>query len=546
MSTIQAPVERDAYGNPYDFEEIPDLEEMEEIPQATAAPTKRPRIYLPNELTEITECSESLMGIMAPKRALFSRGEKVVVVGNDDDGRPKIMPISPESFRSLGEKHAEFWMKTNKDGRDIERRSRMSTENAKAIMACSSAIALLPRIKTITSFPPMRRDGVIQKENFDPETGILVSENVKIEQMTSQEGVSLIFGLLRDWKFASPADQSRAVEMILAPMRRLGAWSKDRVAFPIFTAEADKSQTGKGMLIQTISTIYGEQPALVTQPNGGVGSFDESLSSALMKGRPIIQLDNLRGRLSSQILEAFCTAKGLIHARALRQDAEVDSRAFLLYATSNGIETTEDAANRMCVTRLRHQPAGYVWHEWPEGSLLSHVEINRGRYLGAICAVLREWINAGEPTIPCAHDFREWAGAANWVIQRVFHLPPLMEGHEEVRERVSTPGLGFLREIALKIGVAEVTFTATELAERAQDEGIPIPGWEDGRNDHDQLIRQMGKILGKCFKESNTITVEGISIEKTETKVNRDDGRGTISRKTYIFRKEPKLEQGEL
>jgi hypothetical protein len=190
--------------------------------------------------------------------------------------------------------------------------------------------------------------------------------------------------------------------------------------------------------------------------------------------------------------------------------------------------------------------SGEALTEWPEGSLLSHVEINRGRYLGAICAVLREWIHAGEPTIPCPHDFREWAGAANWVIQRVFNLPPLMEGHEEVRERVSTPGLGFLREIALKIGVAEVTFTATELAERAQDEGIPIPGWEEGRNDHDQLIRQMGRTLGKCFKESNTITVEGISIERNETKVNRDDGRGTISRKTYIFRKEPKLEQGEL
>ena len=413
----------------------------------------------------------------------------------------------------------------------------MSTENAKAIMACDDAINLLPRIKAITSFPPMSRNGRIQEQGFDPITGILVTENVNIEIPSLDEAVSMLMGLLCDWQFASPADMSRTIAAILAPMMRLGVWSGERVAFPIFLIEADKSQTGKGLLMLLIAMIYGEMVAMVSQPVGGVGSFDESFNSALLKGRPIVQLDNLRGRLVSQILEVFVTAKGLVHARALRQEGEVDSRRFVLFATSNGLESTEDTANRMCVTRLRKQPRGYNWHEWEEGSLLKHVEANRGKYLGAICAVLRHWVEAGEPTIDCHHDQREWSGASNWIVQNLFHLPPLMDGHDEVKERVSTPGLGFLREIALRIHQEEVTYTATDLVDMAQEEGIPIPGWSDNQQDRDALIKHMGLVLSKCFRDSPIVDVDGVTIERTERVEPRHDGKGNFKRRSYNFRR---------
>jgi len=500
----------------------------------------RPRIYLPSDETEITASATSLMHIIAPKQVLFTRGKDLIQLGTDDDNRPVLNSVTPESFRSLGEKHAEIWVKTRdgrSDGRLVEKPRRMSTENAKAIMACGDAINLLPRIKAITSFPPMSRSGHIQEQGFDPITGILVTENVDIEIPSLDEAVTMLMGLLCDWQFASPADMSRTIAAILAPMMRLGVWSRERVAFPIFLIEADKSQTGKGLLMLLIAMIYGEMVAMVSQPVGGVGSFDESFNSALLKGRPIVQLDNLRGRVVSQILEVFVTAKGLVHARALRQEGEVDSRRFVLFATSNGLESTEDTANRMCVTRLRKQPRGYNWHEWEEASLLKHVEANRGKYLGAICAVLRHWVEAGEPTIDCHHDQREWAGSSNWIVQNLFGLPPLMDGHDEVKERVSTPGLAFLREIALRINQEEVTYTTTDLVDKAQEEGIPIPGWSDNQQDRDALIKHMGLVLLKCFRDSPVVDVDGVTIERTERDEPRNDGKGNFKRRSYNFRR---------
>jgi hypothetical protein len=46
---------------------------------------------------------------------------------------------------------------------------------------------------------------------------------------------------------------------------------------------------------------------MVTQRQGGVGGFDESLSQAMLGGRPFIQLDNVRGHIGSPYFEAILT-----------------------------------------------------------------------------------------------------------------------------------------------------------------------------------------------------------------------------------------------
>ena len=531
-----SPVDEDGWS--FEFAEPPAYDEA--LPVQKTEISGRPRIYLPSDETEITDSAINLMQIIAPKKELFRRGNNLVEVVDDEDERASLRLVTPDSFRSLAESHAELWVKVRdarSGGQLIEKPRRMSAENAKAIMGTSKAIGILPAIKTLASFPVMRRDGSIHSDGLDTETGILVTQKVDLQSPSLKDSVALLRGLLRDYQFASPADESRAIAALIAPMLRLGIWAGERVAFPIFFMEADKSQAGKGMQMLVIAMIYAELPAIVTQPVGGVGSFDESFSSALLKGRPIIQMDNLRGTLNSQILEAFVTAKGLIHGRSLRQEGDVDSRRFILYATSNGMESTEDTANRLSVTRIKKQPRGYSWHQWKEGSLLRHVEANRGLYIGAICTVLREWVEAGEPITDCHHDLREWAGASNWMVQNLFGLPPLMDGHDEVKERVSTPGLAFLREIALRIHLDQVTYTATDLVDMAQDEGIPIPGWSDNQQDRDALIKHMGLVLSKCFRDSLIVDVDAVTIERIERVEPRNDGKGNFKRRSYNFRR---------
>ena len=52
--------------------------------------------------------------------------------------------------------------------------------------------------------------------------------------------------------------------------------------------------------------------------------------------------------------------------------------------------------------------------------------------MGAIFAVIKAWMDAGSPrTTESRHDFREWVRVLDWIVQNIFKLPPLLDGHGE-------------------------------------------------------------------------------------------------------------------
>jgi hypothetical protein len=209
-----------------------------------------PLVYLPGDLTTTRASAIDLMQILARKNEVFTFGDGLVVVDHDADGVALLAKVDPNALRSLSEKYVQFRLKApgKKGGPVVEKKSLFNLEQAKGIIACKEGTGKLPRIKGVTSFPPMNRDGVISTGGFNRATGMLVSRNVSLESPSLVEAVRLIRGLLVDWKFASPADESRAVAAVLAPMLRLGPWLGDPVVMPIFTIEANASQSGKGMI----------------------------------------------------------------------------------------------------------------------------------------------------------------------------------------------------------------------------------------------------------------------------------------------------------
>ena len=495
-----------------------------------------PIVYLPSDYTSAWESAMALMEILAPKKTLFTQGKNLVCV-RYENGVPLLDKVDAYALRSFADKHVMFMAKKSKKGAEaIPRLSSISAEDSRAIIGCRQAVGALPVINGMANFPLMRSDGTICPNGYDENTGILVTGGVRVNEIPLERAVMLIRNLMGDFKFASPADEGRAISAILAPMLRLGVWQGEKIVFPIFTVEANESQSGKGMLTKVIAEIYNETPAMVAHSKKGVGGFDESFCNALLRGRPLVVLDNLRGRVDSQILESFTTAAGPFYARALRADGEADSRYYVLYATSNGFDSTKDLANRMCMIRIEKQPDGYVWHSWPEGGLLKHIGVNRGDYLGAIHAILGAWLVLDKQTMPCAHDQREWASAMNWIVQRLFKLPPLMDGHEELKQRVANPAMGFLREIALSIKDPEIDLTAIEIVNHAASAGIEIPN-DKGKDDDLAKAQLVGIILGPCFKKQDEIVIGDVTITRTEKSVAREDGQGSFTKKYYSFRR---------
>jgi hypothetical protein len=501
-----------------------------------------PIAHVPSPYTTIIESSSKLMNIIAPTRTLFTRGNELVVIDESEDGRHSIRTIKASEFRSFSESHVCFrikrWDKPSKIM--IEEPCLLSKESADAVICCRPALDILPPLRGITSFPRLLADGSLTAHGYDEEAALFVTGNLEISEPDTVDAASQdILRLLQDFNFASLSDKARGLAALLAPMLRVGPDYGKRITYPAFAIEADQSQTGKGTFVKIVAAIYGETPSMVAATRGGVGSIDEAFCKAALRGRMLLLLDNLRGQLNSQLFEAFITAAGPIHVRALRTDGEVDTRNFLVFLTSNGLETTVDTANRLLVVRLKKQPSDHQWHRWPEGSLWKHIDANRSRYIGSVCKILRTWMDAGSPEIPCRHDMREFSGTMNWIVQNIFQLPPLVQEHAEIQTRVAKPGLGFLREVALGLDTPECRMTVADMVDLAVEEDFAIPGIEEHPTDDEargKAMLHLGKLIGACFREGSSIVVDGITIERQMQSEKRQDGNGSFTRKIYIFR----------
>ncbi len=297
-----------------------------------------------------------------------------------------------------------------------------------------------------------------------------------------------------------------------------------------------KSQSGKTYRQKVVAAFYNERVAIVSCKSGGVGSVDESLASQLVAGRPFIQLDNFRGKFDSPQTEALLTAERSFPARVPHcREVQIDPSRFFVSLTSNGVETTRDLANRSSIVRNRKRD-GFVFRQYPEGDLLEHVRARQAYFLGCVFAIVREWIRQGrQRTAETRHDFREVGvkSASDWIIQNILHQAPLMDGHQAAQERVSNPALTFLRKLALAVVSQEragEALIASELYEVADAASIEIPGLKEP--DEDKGKRVIGSLMARLFKDSQTVEIDGLVVERKEETKSRADG-GDYTAKTY-------------
>lgn len=295
--------------------------------------------------------------------------------------------------------------------------------------------------------------------------------------------------------------------------------------------------------MKLISRVYGERPFVVVLPSEskkGVGSLDESLSEALLSGAPFIALDNLRGEISNQLLESAIRGEGKVAVRrSYSRTTQIETDHVYWMATSNKAQTTPDLANRSIISRLRKRPWNFQFRQYGGTDLLTHIGKNSDYYLSCVFAVIREWYVCGKPrTNETGHDFREWSQTLDWIIQNIFELPPLLDGHRNEQLRIASPALSFLREVALGVQTCKMCgegLTATDLANLCGAAGIDIPGLSPGA-EVDKAARRIGSLFRPLFKESQVIQIEGFEVTRTETQVYDGERKENRESKFYCFR----------
>jgi hypothetical protein len=448
----------------------------------------------------------------------FLRGDSVVKI-ESVDGSTKIKLVRPHEFRGIIENHFKVRrvVKGKEENTVKKIHSVCSIETATSILENESRM-MLPKIERVVDCPIIDQKGNICREGYHAHlNGGTSITGGEAEIVPLEHAIDSVCELFAEYKFATSADRLRAIAMLLTTAISQGGLISG--PFPIDVAEADESQSGKTFRHKVAAAVYNETLAPIAKQKGGVGSIDEAFASVLLSGRPFIQIDNLRGKLDSQLIEAAITSEVASVRVPYRGNIELSTKGVTIFITSNGIELTNDLANRCSIIRIRKRQ-GYQFKRFNEGDLLDHVQANQGYYLGCVFAILREWIRQDKPTeYDQRHSFRKWSSALTWITGRFLRVEGseslMLDGHTDIQKRVSNPFETTLRAIAIDLrdeDRLEEGFKANELVDIAENGiGIALSG-----RDESAKVQTFGRQIGALFKreQAEKIRVEEFVIER--------------------------------
>jgi hypothetical protein len=484
----------------------------------------------------------------------FQRGSEVVRV--TDKG------LEPETAQSLRTTVEFFFSKiyltnsSDADGTLTLKVGTMSTDLALSVLAMHNKQPLRV-IDTVSSCPilVLNDQGELEVCNKGyvktaSGGGVYVLGGDSIIPDSLEEAVKLVLEPFEQFDFVDEHDRTRAIAMAITPAMVQSGLVGGHI--PIDFAEADQSQAGEGYRHDIIASIYNESVTLVTNRRNGVGSLDESVSNAILKGKPFIRLDNLRENLDSEVLESYITTPptATTAVRGFKRMEDVRGGQHIFQASSNGIQLTKDAANRCIITRIRKRPDGYKFHKYAEGYILEHVRDNYAKFLGAIHRVVIEWHNQGrQESQGVSHDFRAWASKLDWIMANMFNRPDMLKGHRALQDRVSDDALTTLRHIAVqldqqgKLDGPDEYLQAHDLVAILEESGVEVKGGTD-----DGKAKAIGVKLGKVFKgvrDGEDVWIDGYCVQRHMRPV-KYAGEGSKLKKFYVFYKTaPKTEEEE-
>lgn len=502
---------------------------------------QKPLVMLPGNGVQIRDVAGEVYKLTADQHALFySSGLVMKLQQVSGKALPKLIPLEPAAARSEFEKYARF-------GRRSEKKTTegvLSEGDAKAILLCDNARELLPNVTALLNRPiPVLHNGRIEvlQAGYNARTGYLVAGGSIKEPDTVEEAVAFIEQILTDFSFQTKSDISRAIACLLTPALNLGGFINGRI--PVHIIEANESQTGKGTFLEFISLVYGEEPILVARKKGGVGSLDETFSEALLTGRPFIQFDNVRGELNSELLEAFLTNPATLLVRTpYSKSMQIDGSLRFVTMTSNNMTITEDLANRASFIRLEKE-ANREFTKINGMGLEEVIPLLQPSFMGAITKIIRHYHEQGMPkTDEKRHDRREWAQSMDWIVQNIFDLPPLMDGHEAAQKRVQNPALAFVRALAIQVekaGRLGDKLRAQELADICETGGIEIPGLNKKGAEaytEKQEAQRIGQFMSQAFGAVHAIDVETFRVIRSE-RLGITSVGNTYPGKRYEFRR---------
>jgi hypothetical protein len=376
----------------------------------------------------------------SPELQVFDRGGPVYIPKCGPGAIPKAAPLTVSSvIRKVHALRQPVYVKNDGSLSPVTLREGI----ARMYLEMEGEHNLRPLTGICTS-PILATDGDIRVANgYDDATGLWRSNvpDIKIADKPTREDAEAALCVLRDafktfpfadadrkWDESLKADvvdlskdpkldESAFLAGLLTSVCRQSLRFAPGLAF--LGAMLSGAGVGKGLLVRSICTVaYGLAPSAV--PRGdSVQELDKRIVAELIKGHPVLYLDNINGmRLESATLASIMTERP-VRLRQLGESKmiELDSAVFVV-VTGNGLTISEDLVRRFLVCELDARVEDPEQREFSP-RFLESIQPRRAELLGACLTIWRwgqlDFMKAGKPL----GGFEDWC---QWVRDPLFTL----------------------------------------------------------------------------------------------------------------------------
>lgn len=405
----------------------------QEAPRATTEPGESSRdsarsestdagckvqIELPGNDRLISDYAVELATVLA-NSPVFTRHNEVVAI---DDSGLKLRVVRPEMLRTLVEFYCAGFDWRWEDNRRKPVYNSMSPDTARALVASPQFHQTLRRVRHVhyCRQPVLRPTGQIEllPTGYDAESEILTLDG-ELEYPTDtplESAKTILEELLSEFPFAEPT-RDKAVAFASMLGLYAGKLLPSGNLRPCFLVLANGQGAGKSILVSAcVSPTLGLVPT-TGLPKGGA-EMSKLLLTLVRESAQVLFLDNVKGHLDSDKLEAFLSGTVISGRRLGTNDTLTGENTVNVFVTANGLTITPDTRRRCLFIELRMTTDCAEQRSFRRPLHDTVLKELRPAVLGALWALVRHWDSQGRPAASREHpSFPVWAKTIGGIVE---------------------------------------------------------------------------------------------------------------------------------
>jgi 5S rRNA maturation endonuclease (ribonuclease M5) len=430
-----------------------DAAEYQPMPTGQPAPDamqaaihdSRPKIRLPGD-NWLMSSTAAALGQSLREQDIFLRNGEVCILRENQLHR-----VDAQTFRTWIENHCVMYRQKTFNESVYEVDVTLRDDQSRGILASPQFMSALRVVRRVNHarLPILRNDGRIEllPVGYDASSQTLTLPGVEYrDNMPHTEAVEIVDDLLREVSFTDA--RGKAVSVAAMVSLYVNQLSPERALRPCFVFVANAEGAGKTLLVLCLVT-----PTLGAAPTGCKADEDAEvrklLLTAVREARPVLFIDNVKGRLSCEPLEAFLSAPVWSDRILGVSESFTADNLTTVFVTGNGMTVSPDMRRRSLFVELHLDVERAEDRQFKRPLDVPTLLKLRPSILAALWSLVRHWDTQGRPAPSRSHSaFPSWTKIVGGIVEAAGFGCPLESPNTDVAVVADVDGDDMRRLVA--------------------------------------------------------------------------------------------------